>query len=248
MFTSLPPHPPHLPLNRPPACCLRRLDRGGAAHALGLNRLFLLFLIPVQVRAALSSGSNSGAATLPPYHHHSLFSLTPLADDGKATRALQSSLADAKVEVEFWKRKVRALALHLLPIRPNFGCKVDDLSTRLTESQIERRCAAPNFTTTHPPLNPALGGWKTLRRLPLLEPSSRAPPSTRRPPPPPPPPPMTASASARWSCRRVHLTSFMGHPLLTSFQLKNLQHSIDMQTSKALHVKACVSNTGQNYV
>jgi hypothetical protein len=76
-----------------------------------LNRLFLLFLIPVQVRAALSSGSNSGAATLPPYHHHhSLFSLTPLADDGKATRALQSSLADAKVEVEFWKRKVRALA------------------------------------------------------------------------------------------------------------------------------------------
>ncbi len=28
------------------------------------------------------------------------------SDDGKATRALQSSLADAKVEVEFWKRKV----------------------------------------------------------------------------------------------------------------------------------------------
>ena len=32
-----------------------------------------------------------------------------MADDGKATRALQSSLADAKVEVEFWKRKVGGL-------------------------------------------------------------------------------------------------------------------------------------------
>ena len=44
--------------------------------------------------------------------------LTASSEEGKATRALQSSLADAKVEVEFWKRKV------------------DDLSTRLTESQI----------------------------------------------------------------------------------------------------------------
>ncbi len=35
---------------------------------------------------------------------------------------------------------------------------------------------------------------------------------------------------------------------LTAFQLKNLQHSIDMQTSKALHVKACVSNTGPKYL
>jgi hypothetical protein len=36
------------------------------------------------------------------------------ADDGKATRALQSSLADAKVEVEFWKRKVRSFTLQSL--------------------------------------------------------------------------------------------------------------------------------------
>ena len=68
--------------------------------------------------------------------------LHSLTDDGKALRALQSSLADAKVEVEFWKRKVNYTALDAKFVVSDLS-KVDDLSTRLTESQIERRLGCP---------------------------------------------------------------------------------------------------------
>jgi hypothetical protein len=119
-----------------------------------------------EVRAALSGGANS--------------------DEGKATRALQSSLADAKVEVEFWKRKV------------------DDLSTRLTESQIEKR---------------------------RLEESQKA---------------SAASAKQQGVAQHASSSSSSDERLrigALELQLKTLLHSVDVHTSKALHVKTCVSNT-----
>jgi hypothetical protein len=101
-------------------------------------------------------------------------------------RALQSSLADAKVEVEFWKRKV------------------DDLSTRLTESQIEKR---------------------------RLEDAQKA---------------TAAGAKQQGAAQHASSSASSDERLrigALELQLKTLQHTIDAQTSKALHVKTCVSNT-----
>ena len=148
MFTSL-PTTPHLPLNPPPACRLRRLDRGGAAHALGLNRLFLLFLMPVQVRAALSSGSNSGAATLPPHHPHitaccpsrlSQMMARPRARCSPAWLTPKWRLSSGR------GRFVHAL-LHLLPILPNFGAR---LTTSARGSQSRRLRGGALHLTSQP--------------------------------------------------------------------------------------------------